>query len=235
LSPTYPGYDGHKIPDALRADAFIGELKNYESMDGDQWPQLMIMALPNDHTGGTRFGLPTPRAMVADNDLALGRIIEAVTHSKFWKNTVIFVVEDDSQDGWDHVSSYRTVAMVISPYSKLPVTDHIPYNQPSIVRTIEQILGMLPMNIQDAIASPMYSCFMEKPDFAPFTSVKNQIPLNEMNPPASALKGKALHYAKLSSEPQFDGIDSGNDDLFNRILWFAAKGAFPYPGEYSDQ
>jgi YVTN family beta-propeller protein len=235
LSPTYPGYDGHKIPDALRADAFIGELKNYESMDGDQWPQLMIMALPNDHTGGTRFGLPTPRAMVADNDLALGRIIEAVTHSKFWKNTVIFVVEDDSQDGWDHVSSYRTVAMVISPYSKLPVTDHIPYNQPSIVRTIEQILGMPPMNIQDAIASPMYSCFMEKPDFAPFTSVKNQIPLNEMNPPASALKGKALHYAKLSSEPQFDGIDSGNDDLFNRILWFAAKGAFPYPGEYSDQ
>ena len=232
LSPDYPGYDGHKIPDVLRADAFISELKKYESMEGDQWPALMIMALPNDHTGGTRPGLPTPRAMVADNDLALGRIVEAVTHSRFWKNTVIFVVEDDSQDGWDHVSSYRTVAMVISPYSRITATDHVPYNQPSMVRTIEQILGMPPMNIQDAIASPMYSCFTDKPDYTPYTSVKNQISLNEMNPQISALKGKALHYAKLSLEPQFDGIDSGNDDLFNRILWFAANGSKPYPAKF---
>ncbi len=232
LSPTYPGYDGHKIPDVLRADAFIKDLKKYESMDGDQWPDLMIMALPNDHTGGLRPGLPTPRAMVADNDLALGRIIEAVSHSRFWKNTVIFVVEDDSQDGWDHISSYRTVAMVISPYSKFSTTNSTPYNQPSIVRTIEQILGLPPMNIQDAIASPMYSCFKETPDYTSYTSVKNRIPLNEMNPGTSALSGKALHYAKLSLEPQFDGIDTGNDDLFNRILWFSAKGTTPYPEKF---
>ena len=101
LSPTYPAYDGHKIPDVLRAATFIKELRHYESMRGDSLPRLMIMALPNDHTGGTRPGIPTPRAMVADNDVALGRIVEAITQSRFWKNTVIFVVEDDSQAGWD--------------------------------------------------------------------------------------------------------------------------------------
>ncbi|MFA5045242.1 MAG: bifunctional YncE family protein/alkaline phosphatase family protein [Paludibacter sp.] len=228
LSDNYPGYDGHKIPDILRANTFIKELQQYESMEGDSLPQLMVMALPNDHTSGTRPGFPTPRAMVADNDLALGQIIEAVTHSKFWKNTVVFVVEDDSQDGWDHVSAYRTAAMVISPYSKFTNAIHTAYNQPAMVRTIEQILGLPPMNIQDAIATPMFDCFTNTPDYNPYISVKNQIPLDEMNPPLTALSDKALHYAKLSLEPQFDGIDSGNDDLFNRILWFSTMGNTPY-------
>ncbi len=198
-------------------------------MEGDSLPELIIMALPNDHTGGTQPGLPTPRAMIADNDLALGRIVEAVTHSKFWNNTVIFVVEDDSQGGWDHVSAYRTVGFVISPYSRLNTTVHTPYNQPCMVRTIEQILGLPPMNIQDAIAEPMIDCFTETADLTPFEAVPNQIPLDEMNPPLSALEGKALHYAKKSLEPQFEGIDTGDDDLFNRILWFTAMGDKPYP------
>ncbi len=229
LSPTYPGYDGHKIPDVLRAATFIKELRHYESMSGDSLPRLMIMALPNDHTGGTRPGLPTPRAMVADNDLALGRIVEAITKSRFWKNTVIFVVEDDSQAGWDHVSAYRTASLVISPYSKAAEIIHTPYNQPSMVRTIEQILGLPPMNIQDAIAVPMTDCFINSPDFSSWTSVSNQIPLDEINPALGALKGKQLYYAKLSLDPQFDGIDSGNDQVFNRILWFTAKGDVTYP------
>jgi arylsulfatase A-like enzyme len=233
LSQTYPSYDDHRIPDALRAEAFIQELKAYEQMEGDQLPELMVMALPNDHTGGTRPGLPTPRAMVADNDLALGKIIEALSKSKFWGNTVIFVTEDDSQSGWDHVSAYRTVGMVISPYSRTGEVMHTNYNQPSIVRTIEQILGIPPMNIMDATASPMFDCFTNKADLTPFQSVKNQIPLNEMNPPLSALKGAALHYAEKSMEPQFDGIDSGDDDLFNRILWFAMKGKEKYPKKFS--
>ena len=234
LSPDFPAYGaGHKIQDILRAATFIEDLNRYESMEGDQLPELMIMALPNDHTGGTRPGLPTPRAMIADNDLALGRIVEAVSRSRFWKNTVIFVVEDDSQGGWDHISAYRTVAFVISPYSRLKRTIHAPYNQPCMIRTMEQILGLPPMNIQDAIADPMFACFSETPDFTPYQAVQNQIPLDEMNKPLSAIEGKELHYALKSLEPQFDGIDTGDDDLFNRILWFAEKGNKPYPAIYA--
>jgi len=234
LDPEFPGYGyGHKIPDVLRAGAFIEDLNMYESMEGDSLPELMIMALPNDHTAGTRPGLPTPRAMIADNDLALGRIVEAVSRSRFWKNTVIFVVEDDSQAGWDHISAYRTVGIVISPYSRLKSTIHTPYNQPCMIRTMEQILGMKPMNIQDAIADPMVACFNDTPDFTPYHTVPNQIPLDEMNPSLSALEGEALHFAHKSLEPQFDGIDTGDDDLFNRILWFTAKGNKPYPLIYA--
>jgi YVTN family beta-propeller protein len=233
LSQTFPSYDDHRIPDALRAKAFIDELHEYEKMEGDQLPELMIMALPNDHTGGTRPGLPTPRAMVADNDLALGQIIEALSKSRFWSNTVVFITEDDSQSGWDHVSAYRTVGMVISPYSRTGGIVHTNYNQPSMVRTIEQILGMPPMNIMDATASPMFDCFTPTADLTPYKVTKNLIPLNEMNPPLSALKGSALHYAQKSMESQFDGIDSGDDDLFNRILWFAMKGKEKYPKKYA--
>jgi len=233
LSDTYPAYDSHKIPDVLRADAFIRELHEAEQKDGDQWPQLMVMALPNDHTGGTRPGLPTPRAMVADNDLALGRIVEAVTKSRFWKNTVILVTEDDSQAGWDHVSAYRTVGLVISPHSRLRQTVHTNYNQPSMVRTIEQILGIPPMNIEDATAMPMFDCFGTGPDLSAYEAVPNRIPLDEMNKGLSELQGRALQFAQRSMEPQFDGIDSGDDDLFNRILWFDARGGEEYPARYA--
>lgn len=229
LSQTFPSSDNHLVSDVQRADIFIKELAEYEKMPGDQLPELMVMALSNDHTAGTRPGLPTPRAMVADNDLAVGQIVEALSKSKFWKNTVIFVTEDDSQDGWDHVSAYRTVGMVISPYSKTASLVHTNYNQVSMVRTIEQILGLPPMNIMDATAMPMFDCFTSQPDLTPYVALKNEIPLDEMNPPLSTLKGKALHYAKRSMEPQFDGIDDGNEELFNRILWFAAKGKTPYP------
>ncbi len=233
LSQTYPAYDSHKIPDQLRADAFIRDLRSYEEMEGDQLPELMIMALPNDHTAGTQPGFPTPRAAVADNDLALGRIVEAVSHSRFWKETVIFVTEDDSQDGWDHLSPYRTVGYVISPYSVLHKTIHTPYNQQGMVRTIELILGLPPMNVEDAIASPMFDCFENTPSDASYTSTPNIIHLDELNPPLSALGGQALHYAKQSMRPEFEHIDSGNDDMLNRILWFALKGNQPYPAEFA--
>lgn len=232
LSKNYPSYDNHQIPDVLRVQSFIEELNAYEKMDGDQLPELMVMALPNDHTGGTRPGLPTPRAMVADNDMALGQIIEAVSKSRFWKNTVIFVTEDDSQDGWDHVSAYRTVGLVISPYSRTGKLIHTNYNQPSMVRTIEQILGLPPMNIMDATAMPMFDCFEPEANLTPYEALKNQVPLDEMNPPLTALKGTELHFAQKSMEPQFDGIDSGNDELFNRILWFAMKGKTKYPKQF---
>jgi hypothetical protein len=170
--------------------------------------------------------------MVADNDVALGRIVEAFTKSKFWKNTVIFVVEDDSQNGWDHVSAYRTVSLVISPYSRLKSVNHIYYTQPSLVRTIEQILGLAPMNIQDAIANTMKECFGTTPDLTPYKALPNNIPIDEMTAPMSSLSGKMLHFAKMSMLPEYDGVDSGDDDLLNRILWFAARGNEPYPSKY---
>lgn len=233
LSQNFPGSDDHHIPDVLRAKAFIDELNAYDKMEGDQWPELMVMALSNDHTSGTRPGLPTPRAFVADNDLALGQIIEAISKSRFWKNTAIFITEDDSQDGWDHVSAYRTVGAVVSPYSRLKQTIRTNYNQVSLLRTIEQILGIPPMNISDATAMPMFNCFSSTPDFTPFNSVPNEIPLNEMNKSLAELKGPALYYARKSMEPQFDHIDQGDDDLFNRIIWFAMKGKELYPKKFS--
>jgi hypothetical protein len=233
LSQNFPSSDDHHIPDVLRAKAFIDELNAYDKMEGDQLPELMVMALSNDHTTGTRPGLPTPRAFVADNDLALGQIIEAISKSRFWKNTAIFITEDDSQDGWDHVSAYRTVGAVVSPYSRLKQTVKTNYNQVSLLRTIEQILGIPPMNISDATAMPMFNCFSSTPDFSPFKSVPNEISLNEMNKSLAELKGTALYYARKSMEPQFDHIDQGDDDLFNRIIWFAMKGKEMYPRKFS--
>jgi YVTN family beta-propeller protein len=231
LSENFPGSDDHKITDQLRATAFINELKAYENKPGDQLPQLMVMALSTDHTVGTRPGFPAPESMVADNDLAVGRIIEAVSKSRFWKNTVIFVTEDDSQAGWDHVSAYRTTAFVISAYSRLQKTVSTNYNQTSLLRSIEQILGIPPMNIMDATALPMFDCFANKPSAYTYSALANKIPINNINPKTAMLKGAALYYAKMSLRPEFDHIDGGNDDLMNRILWFAAKGVKTYPAK----
>jgi len=233
LSQTYPSYGNHEFSDTMRADAFIRELNTYESAPGDQLPELMVLALPNDHTAGMRPGYPTPRAMVADNDASLGRIVEAFTKSRFWKNTVIFVIEDDSQSGWDHVSAYRTVSLVLSPYSRLKTANHTYYTQPSIIKTIEHILGLPPMNVQDALASTMVNCFGPVADLTPYKALPSNIPINEMSAPLSSLSGKALHFARKSMLPEFDGIDSGNDDLLNRILWFAARGNTEYPSRYA--
>ncbi len=229
MSPTYPCYDGPKINDQLRADAFLKELKEYEAMPGDQWPQLVILALPADHTAGMRAGYPTPRAMVADNDLALGRIFEAISKSRFWDSTAVFVTEDDSQSGWDHVSGYRTTGLVLSPYSRLQTTVHVNYNQTCMVRTIEQILGIPPMNAIDATALPMFACFTGKFNNRPYTPLPNNIALDEMNKSPTALTGHAKRFALLSATPQFDHIDKGDDDLLNRILWFSVKGDEKYP------
>ena len=233
LSPAYPGYDSHKITDQLRAKAFIAEWKAFEKMPGDVLPDLMIVALPDDHTAGTAPGFPTPRAMVADNDAALGKIVEAVSKSRFWKNTVIFVTEDDSQSGWDHVSAYRTVGLVISPYSKTGKVISTDYNQTSLIRTIEQILGLPPMNIMDASARPMFDVFSDKPDFTPYRALKPNIPLDEMNPALHALKGKEKAYARASLQMAKLDIDGGDDDLLNRIVWSSVKKNEPYPARYA--
>ena len=184
----------------------------------------MVLSLPDDHTAGMSEGFPVPKSMVADNDLALGRIIETITHSRFWDSTVVFVTEDDSQSGWDHISSYRTTCLVISPYSILNATIHSNYNQTSMVRTIEQILGIPPMNVIDATALPMFDCFGDKKQSYSYQFITNNIPLNEMNKSVGQLKGRARDYARLSAEKAFKEVDGGDDNMMNKILWFDAKG-----------
>lgn len=218
-----------EVPDQFRADAFIADLERFEK-EGDL-PQLSLIALPNDHTSGTRPGSPTPAACVADNDLAFGRIVEAVSKSRFWKDTLILAIEDDPQDGWDHVSGYRTTAFCISAYTKRGAVISTQYNTTSIIRTIEQILGLPPMNQFDASATPMFDCFQDTPDFTPFTATPNLVPLDQMNPPAKSVQNKTLRRnAELSAKMNFTEVDKAPEDALNRILWHAMKGPdAPYP------
>ena len=217
------------IPDVFRADQFIRELEQFERQG--ELPRLIIICLPNDHTSGTSEGAPTPAAQVADNDLAFGRIVEAITRSRFWPKTCILAIEDDPQNGWDHVSGFRTTAYVVSPYTKRGAVVSTQYNQPGLLRTIELILGLPPMNQMDASATPMFDCFTDLTDFTPFESVPNRIPLDEMNPPPQAVRDPLLRrHAELSAKLPLDRIDQCDEDLLNRILWHAQKGSSaPYP------
>ncbi len=227
LCPTFIGFPG-KVTDVYRAAEFIAELESFER-DGDL-PNFMIMLLPNNHTVGTRPGYPTPRAAVADNDLALGRIVEAVSKSKFWPETAIFVVEDDPQAGVDHVDGRRTVALCISPYTKRKEVVSTHYNQNSMLRTMQLMLGLPPMTQLDLGAIPMDDCFMETPDLTPYSARANIIPLDEMNPDVTALRGKQRYYAEQSIKMPLDDIDEADEGLFNRVIWHSVKGyQTPYP------
>jgi len=229
ISPNYPDCDNLVFTDQLRAEIFINDWKRAEQGIGDPLPDLMVVSLPDDHTAGTSPNFPAPQAMVADNDLAVGRIIDVITHSRYWDSTVVFVTEDDSQSGWDHISPYRTTALVISPYSVFGRAIHTNYNQTGMVRTIEQILGIPPMNVIDATALPMFDCFSSERSGVAFSHVANLIPLDRMNRPVAELKGKAASFARASANQAFKDVDGGDDALMNRILWFAAKGEEPYP------
>jgi hypothetical protein len=228
ISPNYPDCDNLVFTDQLRAEIFIKDWKRAEQ-GTDTLPDLMVLSLPDDHTAGTSPNFPVPQAMVADNDLAVGRIIDVITHSRLWDSTVVFITEDDSQSGWDHISPYRTTGMVISPYSVLGKAIHTNYNQTGMVRTIEQILGLPPMNVIDATALPMYDCFAAERSGTAFSHVANLIPLDRMNKPLAELKGKAATYARASANQAFKDVDGGDDELMNRILWFDAKGEEAYP------
>jgi YVTN family beta-propeller protein len=217
------------VPDIFRAAQFIKSLKQYEA--ADNLPNLVILWLPNDHTSGTGFGSPTPEAQVADNDLAMGEVFDAVSHSKFWTNTCIFAIEDDPQNGWDHVSGYRTTAYVASAYTKRGAVVNTQYNQTSLLRTMELMLGLPPMNQMDATATPMFDCFTNVPDFTAFNAVTNQVPLDEMNPEPKKISDSTLrHDAYVSAKLPLKKEDQCPEDVFNRILWRAAKGSqIPYP------
>lgn len=225
--PTFPGFTG-RIPDVYRAREFIKELNAYEAKG--ELPNFMMMLLPNDHTVGVNENSPTPSAAVADNDLALGQIVEAVSKSKFWKETAIFVIQDDPQSGLDHVDGKRTVALCISPYTKRGEVISTHYNQNSVLRTIELILGLPPMSQFDLVATPMVDCFIDKPNFTSYKALPNQIPLDQMNPKLSSLKGRQLYWAKKSMEMPLEEMDEAEDDELNKIIWYAVRGYdVPYP------
>jgi YVTN family beta-propeller protein len=231
---THPAYPWFPLlmPDVYRARLFLDELKEFEKKG--EFPNLVYVTLPCDHTNATKPGSPTPRAMVADNDLALGQIVEAVSRSKFWRETCIFVVEDDPQNGFDHVDAHRTVALVISPYTRRKHVDHTNYNQTGMVKTIELILGLPPMNQLDLSATAMRNCFDSQADPTPYACLPNRVKLDEMNPPLVELQGKALDWAKRSLALNLDEGDEADEDTMNRILWHATRGYdTPYPAEFA--
>ncbi|HWX22798.1 MAG TPA: bifunctional YncE family protein/alkaline phosphatase family protein [Candidatus Binatia bacterium] len=221
LATTTVGWDLN-IPDVFRAAQFIKELRQFERSGA--LPNLTISCLPNDHTSGTKPKSPTPAAQVADNDLALGQIIDALSHSRFWPETCLFCIEDDPQNGWDHASGYRTTAFVVSPYTRRHAVVSTQYNQTSVLRTLELILGLPPMNQLDATATPMSDCFTNRPDLTPFSVAPNHIPLDQMNPEKVSdplLRKEALVSARLP----LDKPDQCPEDVLNRILWHAMKGS----------
>jgi YVTN family beta-propeller protein len=219
---TNTAYSGWNldIPDQARADVWIREFQQF--VQTGQMPALEILTLPNDHTSGARAGKPTPRAYMADNDLALGRIVEALSKSPFWKNTVVFVLEDDAQDGPDHVDSHRSPLLVISAYNRGKVL-HRFANTTDILATIEDILGLAPMSQFDHFGRPLREIWESTPDLTPYTPLHSSIPLDQKNPPRTAL-------AKASEKLALQKVDMADENLFNRILWASIKGDAPYPG-----
>ncbi len=213
-----PGYQGFDLDttDQTRADRFLAEFRRLDA--AGQMPRLQIVSLPNDHTTGTRVGKPTPQAMVADNDLALGRIVEAVSHSKYWPETAIFIIEDDAQNGPDHVDAHRTVALIVSPYAKRGAVDSTMYSTTSLLRTMGLILGTKPMSQFDAAARLMYHSFRPTPDLRPYTVRPVKVDLHAKNT-------QAAWGADLSEKFDLTKEDRADDLLFNEVIWRSVKGA----------
>jgi YVTN family beta-propeller protein len=216
----YPGWDLERT-DQSRMDVWLEEFATF--VQRGTMPALEIVRLPNDHTAGARAGAPTPRAYMADNDLALGRMIDALSHSPFWKNTVVFVLEDDAQNGPDHVDSHRSVLLAISPYNHKGVV-HRFANTTDVIATIGEILHLGSLSQFDYYGRPLRGIFGDSADLAPYDAIDPSIPLDERNP-RSGIGARETELLDLSAE------DRAEEDLFNRVLWRAIKGAgTPYPG-----
>jgi YVTN family beta-propeller protein len=247
--PTFPTFDTD-IPDQYRTDIWLKSFRQSEQTG--KLANLTMIALPQDHTNGTSGTDPYPTAMVADNDLAVGRTIDAISHSQFWKDSAIFVLEDDSQNGVDHVDGHRAPLWVVSPYAKRGVVNSAYYTQINVVKTIEQILGIAPMNQMDRAAMPMVDAFTNTPDFRPFTALPNQVPLTyglKNTSPAAPLvsageqpvipdaqKQNFNLWVEWSGRQKTGGSqpeeDMVNPAQLNRLDWYEATGwVRPYPGD----
>ncbi len=215
IDPLYQSFD-QEYSDLKRADRFIAELSRFEALG--EMPRLQVVRLPNDHTSGTTPGSLTPTAFVAENDLALGRVVEAVSRSKFWPTTAIFVVEDDAQNGSDHIDAHRTVALVISPWAQHGTVDSSLYSTSSMLRTIELILGLEPMSQFDAAALPMVRSFAKRAEASAYRCRPATVPLDARNA-ATAWGAAASLVVDFSKE------DAADDLLLNEIVWRSVRGA----------
>jgi phospholipase C len=215
FDPHYRPWDLN-YPDVKRAARFIAELRRMEAL-GDM-PRLQVVRLGGDHTEGTKPGAHTPTAMVADNDIALGQIIEALSHSKFWADTAVFVLEDDAQNGPDHVDAHRMPGFVVSSWTKRHAVDSTLYSTTSMLRTMELILGLPPMSQFDAAAMPMWQSFAAQADLTPFTARPAQVNLEARN-------SKLAWGARDSQKMDFSEPDRADDIALNEIVWRSVRGA----------
>jgi DNA-binding beta-propeller fold protein YncE len=214
VSPTFAAFD-LTISDQKRVDYWLQEFNGF--VQNGNLPQLSIIHLGNDHTQGTTPGMPTPRAMIADNDLAMGRVVEAISNSVYWKDSAVFIVEDDAQSGPDHVDSHRSVALVASPFARRGFVDHTFYSTSGMLRSMELILGLPPMSTYDAAATPMFNAFQSAPDLSVYKRITPNVALDEKNPAGAA--GSAL-----SRTMNFDDADLTPEEPLNEIIWKSVKG-----------
>ncbi len=215
VSPDYEPFD-LDVPDARRVDAWLKEFREFEA--NGELPRLNIIRLGNDHTLGTRPGAPTPRAMVAENDFALGRLVEAISTSRFWKESAIFVLEDDAQNGPDHVDAHRSVLLVASPFARRGATDSTLYTTASVLRTMELILGLSPMSQYDAAARPLYGAFTPTPAPGSYQVKPAQVSFDERNGPDAP-------GAEASMRMNFEEADRAPDLELNQVIWQSVHGA----------
>jgi YVTN family beta-propeller protein len=228
LASKYPAYT-MAVPDVVRARLFLNDVKQWQQ-EG-KMPNLVVLQLPCDHTSGTSPNMSTAKAMVADNDLALGQIVEGLSKTPFWNKMAIFVVEDDAQNGVDHVDGHRTTALAVSPYTRRGHVDSTFYSNQSMLKTIELILGLPMLSLFDMIANDMRASFVNTPDATPFTAITPKQSLMEQNPSTRALRGAAREGAIASSKMNFAQPDAAPTGKLNRILWGDIKGwNVPYPG-----
>jgi YVTN family beta-propeller protein len=217
--PDAPGTFAPQSTSCPATDRFTAWKREFDQyVANDNLPTVQFLRLPNDHTSGTTPGAPTPRTYVADNDLALGKLVDSVSHSKYWKNTAIFVTEDDAQNGPDHVDAHRTVSMVISPYTQTGRVDSTFYSTASMLRTIELFAGLRPLTQFDAYATPMIGSFTNKPNFAPYTAARPSQPFTQVN-------GANAPLASQSAMQDLSKEDKINEQVFNQAIWKSVKGA----------
>lgn len=227
LARNYPPYS-QSIPDVVRAQIFLEDLAGWTKTG--TMPNLVILQLPSDHTRGATPDFSTPKAMVADNDLALGQIVESLSKSPFWPKMAILVVEDDAQNGVDHVDGHRTIALAISPYARRQAVDSTFYAHQSMVKTIELMLGLPTMSLFDLIATDMRASFTTTPDLRPYTAVKPKQSIFERNPALSAMEGPLRQAGQDSLRMRFDVPDAAPTNRLNEIVWGLVRGwREPYP------
>jgi YVTN family beta-propeller protein len=215
VASTFTGYYDQNVKDVERFEQWKADFDILLSKNAV--PQLNTIRLGADHTQGLAVGRPTPYACVADNDLAVGKLIEHISNSSIWAQSAIFILEDDAQNGPDHVDAHRSIAMVVSPYTKRNYLDNTMYSTSGMLRTIELILGLPPMSQYDAAAMPMFRSFTSKPDFSKFNAVPNRVSLDDINKIASK-------WSKISEGFDFAEVDKNDDRLFNEVLWKGLKG-----------